>query len=89
MRCAKLDGMIPLRLAESQVRLLLCTPTQRSSGNLYWRCGCTAHQCAYRKYEVLACADHASLLSEVREGDDRLYDSITAPLLLSRNGPFA
>jgi hypothetical protein len=59
-----------LRLAEYQVRLLLCRPAWRYDGRIGWHCGCSADRCGPHKFAVTACGYHAPLLCQVPEGDD-------------------
>jgi hypothetical protein len=70
-----------MRLAEYQVRLLLCTPDQRSfrggREHLAWHCGCLAVECGTKKYAVQPCESHGYLLMQVSEGEERPYDGIS------------
>lgn len=75
--------LMNINLAEFQVRLLLCRPAEKRNNRLVWGCGCTAQPCAHRKYRVNACDTHASLFVHVREGEEPVYDFLTAPSLKS------
>jgi hypothetical protein len=78
-----------IRLAEFQVRLLLCTPAERCGGEMRWNCGCYAQETGIRKYQVEACEAHAGLLRQVREDDEPTYDSFSAPMLRNPHERFA
>jgi hypothetical protein len=71
-----------LRLAEFQVRLLLCRPDSKELLDDYatirwhWNCGCSALPDGKHKYAVAPCGDHLSLLEQVTEDDERQYDGV-------------
>lgn len=79
-----------MRLAEYQVRLLLCTPDQRSFRNarehLAWHCGCAALKCGPKKYAVEPCESHGYLLMQVTEGEERPYDGIASVSFVTPTG---
>lgn len=77
---------MPIRLAEYQLRLLLCTPSEKIKDRLHWACGCSASACGRRKYAIAPCEMHAVLLREVREDDEPAYDSFSAPTLQYPSG---
>jgi hypothetical protein len=61
-----------LRLADFQVRLLLCTPTRKlycddGRARLAWRCGCTALEMEEKMFAVWPCRAHEFLLMQVPE----------------------
>lgn len=71
-----------LRLADYQVRLLLCRPDRKEAVRAYgamrlhWNCGCSAMEDGPGKYLVDACAYHGVLLQQITEGDERHYDGV-------------
>ena len=77
-----------LRLADYQVRLLLCRPDRKEavdayqSLKLHWNCGCSALDEGASKYLIDACAYHATLLQQVSEGEERQYDSVPSEEML-------
>lgn len=61
-----------LRLADYQIRLLLCTPARKTycedgRTRMGWRCGCTAMEVEPRMYAVWPCQAHDFLLMQVPE----------------------
>jgi hypothetical protein len=72
-----------LRLAEFQVRLLLCRPDRKEPVDGYatirwhWNCGCSAVPDPRQKYLVEPCAYHNALLQQVTELDERQFDGVT------------
>lgn len=79
-----------LRLAEYQVRLLLCTPDRRSfhAGHMHlaWDCGCSALEWEKKKYAVEPCESHGYLLTQVTEGEERPYDGIAGTSFVASSG---
>lgn len=79
-----------MRLAEYQVRLLLCTPDRRSflrgHEHLAWQCGCKALECGPKKYAVDPCESHDYLLMQVTEGEERPYDGISNVSFVTPSG---
>lgn len=77
-----------LRLAEFQVRLLLCRPDRKEPVDGYasmrwrWNCGCTAVPDRQQKYLVAACGYHLTLLEHVSEDEERQYDGVTGEDIL-------
>jgi hypothetical protein len=71
-----------LRLAEFQVRLLLCRPDRKEPVDGYstlrwrWNCGCSAMPAARQKYLVAPCGYHLTLLEQVTEDEERQYDGV-------------
>ena len=71
-----------LRLADYQVRLLLCRPDRKESLNgysavrLHWKCGCSATEDTAEKYAVEACGYHHSLFQQITEEDERRYEGV-------------
>lgn len=78
-----------LRLAEFQVRLLLCRPDSREPIDGYatlrwrWNCGCTAIPEQRQKYLVAPCAYHHELLLQVTEDEERQYDGVQGEDILT------
>jgi hypothetical protein len=77
-----------LRLADYQIRLLLCRPDRKEAVDeyramrLHWNCGCAAMEDARGKYLVDACPYHGALLQQITEGDERHYDGVRGEDLL-------
>lgn len=77
-----------LRLAEFQVRLLLCRPDRKEPLDDYaaigwhWNCGCSAIPDHGQKYLVEPCAYHHTLLQQVTESEERQYDGVSSDDIL-------
>jgi hypothetical protein len=77
-----------LRLAEFQIRLLLCRPDRKEPLDQYavirwrWNCGCSAMPDGHQKYVVDACNYHSALLQQVTEDEERQYDGVVGEDLL-------
>jgi hypothetical protein len=77
-----------MRLAEFQVRLLLCRPDRKEPVDDYatirwrWNCGCSAIPDGQQKYAVAPCGYHLTLLEQVSEDEERQYDGVTGDDLL-------
>lgn len=65
------EGPFMVRLADYQMRLLLCRPDRKealnaySSVRLHWKCGCSALEDDAERYLVDTCDYHRALLEQV------------------------